>query len=70
MGYKYSSGEKPKPEAKVCIYFNFQDYLSWGCLNKVPQTGWLINNRNLVKLWRLGVRDQGVGMVLFWRVLF
>lgn len=43
---------------------------SWGCLNKVPQTGWLINHRNLLKLWRLGVGDQGAGRVLFWRQCF
>lgn len=47
--------------------------ISWGCSNKVPQTGWLINHRNLLKLWklwRLGVRDQGASMVLFWRECF
>ena len=44
--------------------------ISWGCSNKVPQTGWLINHRNLLKLWRLGVGDQGAGRVLFWRECF
>ena len=41
--------------------------ISWGCSNKVPQTGWLINHRNLLKLWRLGVGDQGAGRVLLFQ---
>ena len=35
-----------------------------GCCSKIPQTAWLINNRNLfLQFWKLKVWDQSPGMV-------
>ena len=35
---------------------------SWGSCDKVPQAGWLTQQKSVVsQLWRLEVRDQGVG---------
>lgn len=34
----------------------------WGCHNKVPQDGWLKQQKRIVlQFWRLEVSDQGVG---------
>ena len=39
------------------------------CYNKVPWTGWLINNRiYLSPFWRLEAQDQGASIVWFWWV--
>ena len=46
---RYTEGKK-LPLIKVwCIFMHgLQDFLSLlGCCNKMPWTGWLINNRNL-----------------------
>lgn len=47
-----------------CIIF-----VCLGCHNKVPQPGWLRQQKNVSQLWRLEVQDQCVGNFVFFRGL-
>ena len=40
---------------------------SLGCLNKIPYTGWLKQQKSIfLQFWRLKVYDQGVSIIRFW----